>query len=85
MKPVSFVPLEMLWENAPFWLFVVLMALGSTAFNVVNSASDAICINILGKILILSVDGFLTKINVIWIFQVKETKTNTASIDCGER
>lgn len=48
LSPVSFVPLETLYRTSSFWIFVLLMALGSIGFNIVNTASDAICFNALG-------------------------------------
>ncbi|KAF7995224.1 hypothetical protein HCN44_004696 [Aphidius gifuensis] len=38
-----------LYTSLPFWLFVVLMSIGSIGFNVSNSMSDAICFDVLGE------------------------------------
>lgn len=48
LDPVSYVSLEKLFKTSSFWIFVSLMALGSIGFNIVNTASDAICFNALG-------------------------------------
>ncbi|KOC59868.1 Major facilitator superfamily domain-containing protein 6-B, partial [Habropoda laboriosa] len=40
-----------LYTSVTFWGFVFLMSLGNIGFNVGNSISDAICFDILGKIL----------------------------------
>lgn len=37
-----------LLKSATFWVFVVLMCLGTIGFNVTNSISDAICFDVLG-------------------------------------
>lgn len=39
--------LYLAWE---FWTFIILMSLGTIAFNVGNSVSDAICFDVIGKI-----------------------------------
>lgn len=38
-----------LYGTPTFWLFVILMSLGTIAFNVTNCISDAICFDILGN------------------------------------
>lgn len=38
-----------LYGTPTFWLFVILMSLGTIAFNVANCISDAICFDILGS------------------------------------
>ncbi|XP_063992329.1 major facilitator superfamily domain-containing protein 6 isoform X2 [Diachasmimorpha longicaudata] len=38
-----------LLESYSFWIFVLLFSLGSIAFNVTNSISDAICFDVLGE------------------------------------
>lgn len=36
-----------MWQ---FWTFIVLMSIGTIAFNVVNSVSDAICFDVIGTL-----------------------------------
>lgn len=38
-----------------FWSFVFLMCAGTIGYNVINSISDAICFDVLGKIITLSI------------------------------
>lgn len=37
------------YMTGPFWAFVVLMCLGTVAFNVANCIGDAVCFDVLGK------------------------------------
>lgn len=37
------------YMTAPFWFFVVLMCVGTVAFNVANCIGDAVCFDVLGK------------------------------------
>lgn len=63
LSPVSFVPLETLCRTSSFWFFVLLMTLGSIGFNIVNSASDAICFNALGTLNLSSIEYRRTILN----------------------
>ncbi|KAJ3666482.1 hypothetical protein Zmor_001923 [Zophobas morio] len=38
-----------LYKSLSFWSFVVLMSVGTIGFNVINSISDAICFDVIGK------------------------------------
>ncbi|XP_049763424.1 major facilitator superfamily domain-containing protein 6 [Schistocerca cancellata] len=40
---------DCLYGTAAFWIFVILMSLGTIGFNVSNSVSDAICFDVLGS------------------------------------
>lgn len=42
-----------LYKSISFWSFVILMSVGTIGFNVVNSISDAICFDVIGKILLI--------------------------------
>lgn len=37
------------YMTGPFWAFVVLMCIGTVAFNVANCIGDAVCFDVLGK------------------------------------
>lgn len=39
-----------LYQSYQFWIYILLMSIGSVSFNVTNSISDAICFDILGMI-----------------------------------
>lgn len=38
-----------LYKSFTFWSFVILMSLGTIGYNVINSISDAICFDVIGK------------------------------------
>lgn len=38
-----------LYSKPYFWIFVIFMSMGTIAFNVINSISDAICFDVLGQ------------------------------------
>lgn len=38
-----------LYRSLNFWIFVVLISLGSIGYNSINSLSDAICFDLIGK------------------------------------
>lgn len=38
-----------IYKTGNFWAFVLLMSIGTIGFNVVNSISDAICFDVIGK------------------------------------
>lgn len=38
-----------LYRSFTFWSFIILMSLGTVGFNVLNSISDAICCDVIGK------------------------------------
>lgn len=38
-----------LYKSFTFWSFVILMSIGTIGFNVINSISDAICFDVIGK------------------------------------
>lgn len=42
-------PTTCYYQSASFWLFVLLMCLGTIAFNVANCVSDATCFDMLGE------------------------------------
>lgn len=46
----TFVP-DCVTGTATFWMFVCFMCLGTIGFNVTNSATDATCFDILGKLI----------------------------------
>lgn len=48
--PITYAPPELLFKTSQFWIFIALLSMGSIGFNVVNSATDAICFNILGTV-----------------------------------
>jgi MFS family permease len=39
-----------LYKSVSFWSFVILMSIGTIGFNVINSISDAICFDVIGKL-----------------------------------
>ncbi|XP_044763782.1 uncharacterized protein LOC123320508 [Coccinella septempunctata] len=43
------VPDHIMLTSSSFWIFVILMSIGTIAFNVVNSVSDAICFDVIGQ------------------------------------
>lgn len=43
------VPDHIMLSSLSFWIFVLLMSVGTIAFNVVNSVSDAICFDVIGE------------------------------------
>ncbi|XKL59806.1 hypothetical protein PGB90_000822 [Kerria lacca] len=49
VNPVSSLPMNMLYNRIEFWIFIILMTLGLVSFNIISSASDAICLNALGE------------------------------------
>lgn len=38
-----------LYKSFTFWSFVIVMSIGTICFNVINSISDAICFDVIGK------------------------------------
>ncbi|XP_044749290.1 major facilitator superfamily domain-containing protein 6-like isoform X2 [Coccinella septempunctata] len=42
------IPNEVLLKTASFWFFIILLSVGTIAFNVVNSISDAVCFDVIG-------------------------------------
>lgn len=40
---------DCIYKTVNFWAFVVLMSVGTIGFNVVNSITDAICFDVIGK------------------------------------
>lgn len=40
-----------LYTSFTFWSFVILMSIGTIGFNVTNSISDAICFDVIGKLI----------------------------------
>lgn len=40
---------DLSYNSSTFWMFVVLMSLGTINFNVGNCVSDAICFDVLGE------------------------------------
>lgn len=40
------------YKSASFWAFVILMCVGTVAFNVANCIGDAVCFDVLGKIVL---------------------------------
>lgn len=52
---------DCLYGTTQFWIFVLLMSLGTIAFNVANSVSDAICFDVLGKNVCLGIMRNLMK------------------------
>lgn len=37
-----------LYNSWEFWYFILLMSIGTVAFNIINSISDAICFDVIG-------------------------------------
>lgn len=44
---------DCLYQSRTFWMFVILMCLGTIGFNVTNCISDAICFDILGNMILI--------------------------------
>lgn len=52
-----------IYKTGNFWAFVLLMSIGTIGFNVVNSISDAICFDVIGKKNVFITKCFLLKKN----------------------
>lgn len=64
--PITYASPEILYKTSQFWIFIALLTMGSICFNIVNSASDAICFIILGT---TSIWVLLEKLhNSLWLF-----------------
>lgn len=53
------IPDEELFKSVYFWFFITLLSVGTIAFNVVNSISDAVCFDVIGKSYTYYIKSFL--------------------------
>ncbi|KAK9870860.1 hypothetical protein WA026_009818 [Henosepilachna vigintioctopunctata] len=47
-REIPELPIDLLFESLSFWFFIALLSIGTVAFNVINSISDAVCFDVIG-------------------------------------